>query len=580
METKETLALLKISRVIWVDDWFMEDAAEIASTLVKNLETTRACGFAEFPEEMLQAADDDPGGTIPVIAEVLLKLDVDRRRAIRSAFLAKEHENNTEFATADLKEDQVKQVCELLDVKPEDRFSFGNAEAKLAQVCNDGDAQVMYVIDLKDASGDPHSERGLELVKVLANCGSKGTAFLLTHEAQLSSETEVEKRLRATLQAEGADAPLCVIAKERLESDGHAGVAEGLQVALKRAGLRRAVHEVLLAAVSKVQSAIGSATGMLLEVPPEQLDRYVVDKAFKEGVSELHVIERALTAHVSATIRETLASDAASIASAVRLRALRSIELKIPADPVHSHLKAFRTKEIWEDGDLINKTHSPVVLGDVFEIKAEEKSDAPPKMYILLGQACDIQLRADGDRDADMAIFVPLKISEAAGAACSVRDKLKELPLPIEVQGSNWTCDFRSPSAVRLDVLDLASYRDDGLVRFDLGQVAPDGLLPGLHAKADKLFKTMTGAIDALKAINQAKCKGVQPTATQLVPSDSNAFNRIRYGKYRNKTPGSPERITWSLRRCGRIRSPYPAWLLSTYLALVGRDAFDVDFTA
>jgi len=37
--------------------------------------------------------------------------------------------------------------------------------------------------------------------------------------------------------------------------------------------------------------------------------------------------------------------------------------------------------------------------------------------------------------------------------------------------------------------------------------------------------------------------------------------------------------VTWSLRRVGRIRMPYAAALLRDFLAIQGRDAFDLDFT-
>ena len=39
-----------------------------------------------------------------------------------------------------------------------------------------------------------------------------------------------------------------------------------------------------------------------------------------------------------------------------------------------------------------------------------------------------------------------------------------------------------------------------------------------------------------------------------------------------------PRRLTWRLRRCGRVRMPYAAALLDQYMAVMSRQAFDLDF--
>ncbi len=226
-----------------------------------------------------------------------------------------------------------------------------------------------------------------------------------------------------------------------------------------------------------------------------------MEKGYREGVSELHVLERALTAQISASLRETLASDDIAVQHTARLRALRAVELNLPADGVHKNLEAFRTKEIWEDDLLINKTHSPLALGDVFELD-EESGNAPKKLYVLLGQPCDIALRPEGKRDADLGILLPLKATQQVAAGAG--DKLKEIPLPVRIQDSYWVCDLRTPTTVRLDILDLASYRDDGKVRFDFEQAVPPNLLPGLAKKAEKLFDRMNASLAALKEIAKA----------------------------------------------------------------------------
>lgn len=162
-------------------------------------------------------------------------------------------ENN---GTPDLSDEQIESVCTHLSIAKEDRWPFDKAEAAMLGLAKDaGDTAISYIIDLNDAQGAAGNTRGLELLKALHGAGSKATAFLLTHYATKSNEAEKELELRNTLLQEGSPdvSPVCVIAKERLYSEGDAAsstegrdgtVAKALRIAIKRAGLRRNVHEV------------------------------------------------------------------------------------------------------------------------------------------------------------------------------------------------------------------------------------------------------------------------------------------------------------------------------------------------
>ncbi|WP_204313540.1 hypothetical protein, partial [Klebsiella michiganensis] len=68
-------------------------------------------------------------------------------------------------------------------------------------------------------------------------------------------------------------------------------------------GLRRGVHEVLTKAAPQVPRWFEDARGRLLRIPPERLDAHVVERGYEEGVSELHVLERTLTAHMAQKMR-------------------------------------------------------------------------------------------------------------------------------------------------------------------------------------------------------------------------------------------------------------------------------------
>jgi hypothetical protein len=123
----------------------------------------------------------------------------------------------------------------------------------------------------------------------------------------------------------------------------------------------------------------------------------------------------------------------------------------------------------------------------------------------------------------------------------------------------------------------------------DLGHKADAGLLPGQA----RVYQERTAAVDqALAAGPPAKAaKGAStivslPPALQLTFAVDNDFKPVFRGILKAKAPASeepeipalPQRMTWQLRRCGRIRMPYASALLDDYVSVMSRQAFDLDY--
>lgn len=279
-------------------------------------------------------------------------------------------------------------------------------------------------------------------------------------------------------------------------------------------------------------------------------------------------------------MRMFFGSDQSALKSIFRIRALRDIPLTNGGSEPDGNLMRFRMAEIWEDEDLINHSFSPIACGDVFELDQDEKGTAGlNKRFVLLGQPCDIALRPDGRRAHELAFFVLLKEQEAGESQRSP----KAYPLPFKLNGKQWACDFRTTTVVRLDVLDLASFRTDGKVRVDEGHSAPAGLLMSQH----KIYADRTApANKVLEAAKSVDGGGLLKDGLQLCISQNNPFNKIFSATFTeamarkedDDRTGDSKRVTWRLRRVGRLRQPYIAALLDQHLILLGRHAFDVDF--
>ncbi|MDG4670985.1 hypothetical protein P9A16_07610 [Shinella sp. 838] len=581
MQVSEALEILGAKRVIWIDDRFNATPSQLAALLTNSLEIAQACEIAEL-QDALSSYEFDAAAAVQTITQILTDLGSERMEDIRATFFAKEKAEK-KFPTNELSADAIAKACQFLGVADDDKWTFEKADQDLPGLCAAGDAETSYVVDLNESGGSP--TRGLDMLKVLWAANSQGTAFILTHETNVSGEAKTEQELRAQLQELGGlGLPVCVIAKERLsdKAEDDEGMAEALRVGVKRAGLRRSMHHVLSRARETLQSAIDSAALSLLTIPPEQLEAHVFERGYKEGVSELHVVERAISAHLGREARAFFGGDDQVQASVQRLRALRTIPLHKPASEPEPHLAAFREAEVWESDVLLNKALTPIACGDVFEVDGDEASAKGSKQkFILLGQPCDISLRPEEKRRAqDTAFLIPLKTKTLPLKA---EPSAKEPLLPFTLGGEQWACDFRSASVARLSILDLASFRLDGRVRVDDGHKAPAGLL----VAQEKAYEDRTKpATDALGNPSLRPAPGQISVALQLTFAHADAFKYVHSPVFeeasKQKIGGEtiirPKRATWRLRRLGRVRMPYAAALLDLYTGVMSRQAFDLDF--
>lgn len=584
MNIGDALTCLGTKRIIWIDDEFNEEPIELAKMMVKHIAIAKTLTIPEERiREIVENFDTFEATAEDDLAEVLENDQeaADRLQVELLAEIAKQGGSKKE-----LSDRAIQRVCEVLNVKDEDRWTFAGVENKLSDLCKDkSDETILYIVDLNDAA-TRNADRGLEVLVHLEGLNSRGTAFLLTHEANIADESVKEHDLRTKLKnLSGSDLniPTCVIAKERIITPANKNnVEEALRTAVKRAGLRRSVHEVLWKAQTCLKDSFVTAAERLTSITPEKLESFVVDKGYREGVSELHVVERALTAHMARDIRHLFGTDEALIGSAERMRRMYGIKLRSFDMTPEENLEKFRRAEIWEEPELINTSLSPISPGDVFEVFLSDKPTASSGVkFLLLGQACDIALRSDGKRDQDSALLVPLR-ERKLGARNE--GTLKKPLLLFVLDQIQYMCDFRGASPVRMGILDLASFRKDGEVRVDEGHGADRNLLTGQTAAYDQRTKAATQLL--IKQVNVAGSITDGDPRLQLTFDTDAPYKQICRGVLQKavkagkggKPSALPKRISWKLRRCGRIRMPYAAAIFENYNNVMSRRAFEMDY--
>lgn len=587
MSPQEALDLLGSKRVIWIDDQFETDNSEkLARLLAEHLESSRNLGLQELEPILDRIEYGDDNAHVDLV-EILNSVGLAKRKEISSQLhsnLVKNEGDN------DLNEGQIASIQKQLNIKLEDCWSFDQADHALnAKDQNaDNDSHITYIIDLNDDYGALGNERGLELLQLLGNRKSEATVFLLTHEATKATEADVEHRLSEKLgdgDVLSSDSPICVIAKERLEDERSAVIAEGLKVAIKRAGLRRGIHEVLLRANNELNTAFGRARQQLLKIPPEQLDHYIVKQAYKEGVSELHVVERALSASMSESFRTLFATDPTVISGANRFRKLRPIVLDTP-ESVSPALQTFRRIELWENDTLVNASHSLLACGDVFVATGSDPSTLiPSQRFILLTQPCDVMLRNNGNRDFDTGILVQISPRDPNDKSVP---SLKKPLLPFVLDMQEWVCEFRKSAVVSLAILDCATWRVDGKVQYEYADAESFSpmLLPGQQKNANRIAKRLEQALTQRAKLETDAPEWFMPCCLLTLSSDR-VFQEFATPKFvakniaaqkKNAPPTLAGSFSWGLQRIGRVRMPYAASMLNNYLAVQGREAFEIDY--
>nr|WP_313124584.1 hypothetical protein [Stenotrophomonas geniculata] len=583
MDLASALAALGVTRSIWIDDHFGGGYDDLFEIIYSDLEVARQVNFDGL-EGALPDEDYDAQGER--LRDFVGKLNGQQSSQLEQLFLTAQRE----FRGLEVKEldrNSIQRTSELLGIEENDKITFDDAEKIIPELCRGGDSSYGYIVDLTNRA---KGLDGLDTLATLSSANSQGTIFILTHEASLHNEAEKEAELREKfiVKNESLNAPpICVISKARLEDAGEddGALEEQLKVALKRAGLRRSVHGVIGVAENALAIAMNGAKAELLDIPPEQLDRFIVQRAYDEGVSELHVVERALSAKIADGLRTTFMKDSRVLEHVRRIRDLQPVELKPTLiGPPHSSLEKFRRMEIWEEGDVINAALSPISCGDVFVLDGIEnrKADFVERRYILLGQQCDIQLRSDGKRGQSYAFFVP--IVEVKDPKKGESAQLKSKPLPFLLNSKSWRIDYRDATQVKLAVLDLASFRSDGRVAFDSAQVAAGA--PSMLRGLETLYSGLTSPIAKVLKNPPTEEEVLSDIRCQLTFTSDKPYKSIHLPWYkksgkaivRGENVKYEDRVTWSLRRDGRVRAPYSSSLLRELLSISGRDAFDVDF--
>lgn len=129
---------------------------------------------------------------------------------------------------------------------------------------------------------------------------------------------------------------------------------------------------------------------------------------------------------------------------------------------------------------------------------------------------------------------------------------------------------------------DRSTWREDGRVCHESGKTLPSSLLKGHSEQATRIVAKVEAALKS-RAANKDPANWFNLDC-QLSLTATGPFQDIAKPTYVAATEGvekeqsKPARLSWLIRRTGRVRMPYATALLGQFLAIQGREAFELDY--
>lgn len=630
MNALDTAKFLGYNKIVWIDDHFNTTSKEVADLIINNFETSlnyifddsrineilasyAALKDLDSDEVFLESFQND-------LMDFLESKSTHDLLEIKNIVLEQETLLNSEHQK-ELSPNIINKVCDILDIDETNRLNFNNAYHFISNIPDDKD--ILYMIDLSEGENNPL--KGLEILLHLVRKKSKGTAFILSYNVTKKTEAVYENEYSEREEFKD-NIVFSVIAKEKLYDEF--SLDNSLKSALKKVTLRKNLVDILNKIGPYLNNVYSETHRMLLELRPEDIDKYIFEKGETEGVSELHVIERAIISNTKFNIKKffNLGKHQTTLE---KLRQLKHIPIELNDDfKIHPNLEFFRKLEIFNDKDLVNKNFSPLSCGDIFEVDIHGKKEK----FVLLAQPCDIALRGvDGNRVLKEAIFAPLRTKNIQLINFNLNDEkipkfiqrdplnssdiydayeliykqlkltksenlkiskslekalernynlekryvaLKEMKLDFLIDNTQYFVNFSNAVNINLEVLDVVSFNDHGLLNFNSSQIYNHQFTVALQKKFENqriIFDNHFKLLEGLKGKNRKFYLESNKTLQLSLFLDILPNFKVRSKKYN---------ISWPVQRIGNIAEPYASEILKKYMHVMSRTAYELDYTA
>lgn len=565
----QLFAHLNITRIVFVDDKaeLQTDAGAVIRVLALKDEAKGL--LSDFFPGVALALENE--ALLEQIAARLGELDADQMAALRGV-LAAQSDDAAEREALGRLQDLLPEGTAAHLLTP---HAWHERRATLIDECTE-ENRTLFLFD-QDLEVDDAAlgfAKGSDIIRDMAEkekagFGTRWFCGMLTHTVakgdEVSSWRHLEKSERLDLRF------FMPIAKATLDD------APAFYGAVYRTLINTYCQTMKSLAQDAFEEALKDALERFSSLDPIDFEHMVVNSSETEGVSELETLIRLYGIIQKDQVKSQILQQARVGEFSVAARSAKDIaDLgRSLSATSQERLHNLRREELYESDQLVNSYNDPLRNGDLFEIGEGEGL----KLWALIAQPCDLMVRSDGKRVREdnfkVAVLAPLR-KRPLGEKAEARDGLNFSLEHYDHGGAQSAIVlFADATPANLQVLDLAVFNRDG--RCQLSDVPDPALsLPSRSwqnrdIELRKQFRKVTQQIeDARKAHNDTVAALL---AAAITPRAAPRKAFAKYGAYEDGGYSYP------IRRCGRIRDPLAASLLTAYSRFLAREAYDHDFS-
>ncbi|MBK9017981.1 MAG: hypothetical protein IPM82_30245 [Saprospiraceae bacterium] len=327
-----------------------------------------------------------------------------------------------------------------------------------------------------------------------------------------------------------------------------------------------------------LEAAFSHAIDKVKKLDTYDFDHVVLATSYSEGVWEAFTFQRIAQILYDDAIHFEMVRQnyVPQLNKDLRVsKKIRELEFKhvVLSSPYTEKFK-LRHQEFYLDGSVINPLHFPVENGDIFEIiRGKEKLQ-----FILIGQECDLAIRADGKGKPEkegirkLQVGTLLRIDHAVGLDKHGHNFQLDYFI-LDTWKPAWV-EFNNPVFVDLNFLDLTAFHPDGLAQLTLTEELENinHLSFAWEKRYIRIKEHLQTQINAARIkIKLVKGKHKNKLIPDLLPTFAFLENLLSL-TYKDDT------ISLGIQRIKRLRSPYSKNLLDKFTRYQSRGADAHDF--
>ena len=483
-----------------------------------------------------------------------------------------------------LREDEHLQKAELVSLSPIE----WDAQRDAIAVRVPAGKRALVLFDQRlERSGERFAvTRGIDLVREIVSSSQRPNfltgilTYTVTDEGQ-----ELDERAKLIAEEGLTASDLFVLTKKRLEDLPH--FVDGIKKLL----LNEPCERIKVQAIVLGKSALQATEAKLLALDTYDFNRTVLQSSSTEGIWAPETLFRIIDIIYKDEIKRLLLENALIPELNKQLvQATEISQISVPVSESTTHTKRYslRRQEIYAPANLVNGLFKPVENGDIFEV-TEGKGKG---LYVLLAQPCDLIIRSDGNRAAQVGNLLKIKNISKQELEAILNEQLKKAGIKKLHDFNFWKTrgvveyidddpqtiglvGLATAHVVNLDVLDLAMFSSSGEAAIDILVAPPAALHIGLAKRFAKLK-----ALHEKLHLSMGECQVALQQVKGAWPKDliQGLLPRLSLNDKLGNSTLTGSRFAFGIQRIKSLREPYAKNLLDKYTRHLSRTGDLHDF--